>query len=30
LYMRVRDLLFATAGLIAALAGWRRAKPVSS
>jgi uncharacterized membrane protein YbhN (UPF0104 family) len=30
LYMRARDLLFAVAGLIAALAGWRGGKPVSS
>ena len=30
LYMRARDLLFATAGLITAFAGLRRAKPVNS
>jgi hypothetical protein len=30
LYMRARDLLFAAAGVIAALSGWKRGKPVSS
>jgi len=30
LYMRARDLLFAAAGLIAAFAGWKRERPVSS